>query len=192
MTMGEIADTIRMFLACAVLVCAAAGGVVLAGYALSCGARLLVGFVKKLAALPLVGALLIGGMVVVGTDGVGSKAALGFEDCYLVKALDENNPSAGNMSLPADMLSAMCFRSRPNDWGAETGYGFYSSADSITAVYGRLLMCGRTFGEGLTAIDIPDGAVWSVTGNAFGATGIGFVPVGASNVFPDNEQVYTK
>lgn len=118
--------------------------------------------------------------------------ALGFEDCYLVKALDENNPSAGNMSLPADMLSAMCFRSRPNDWGAETGYGFYSSSDSITAVYGRLLMCGRTFGEGLTAIDIPDGAVWSVTGNAFGATGIGFVPVGASNVFPDNEQVYTK
>lgn len=40
--------------------------------------------------------------------------------------------------------------------------------------------------------DIPDGAVWCVMGYAFGATGIGFSPVGASNIEQDDGKVYTK
>ena len=61
---------------------------------------------------------------------------------------------------------------------ADTIRMFLACAVQVCAAAGGVVLAG--------------GAVWSVTGNAFGATGIGFVPVGASNVFPDNEQVYTK
>lgn len=120
--------------------------------------------------------------------------ALGLLDCYPSGRVDNNDINAESLFLPGygDTINSSFFASRPTDWGEESGCGFYPYSSSVDDVYMRLLMFGDEDILKRNGVDIPDGKVLCVQGNALGATGIGFTPVGGSNINTNKMEVYTK
>jgi len=140
-----------------------------------------------------------GGIVISGTAPDQTLAhelghALGLADCYMSCMEDNSDPNSEMVSLPGrnGSIKPSFFISRPNDWGEESGSGFYSSRLAVPDVYMRLLMFGEEDYAKRNGVDLPDSGVLCVQGNALGYTGIGFAPVGASNINTNNSEVYTR
>lgn len=114
---------------------------------------------------------------------------LGFDDCYPV-----NQGKIGcdyvttNLHCYNEAVKKSTFMGK-GDWGQEAGRGFYGASDSHGVVLEKLLMYG--YNEG-TALDIPDGSVYSLrigTTNSFDTT---YMDVGADKVKDNDQEVYTR
>ena len=115
---------------------------------------------------------------------------LGLWDCYdRYRASDGEDP----LVVPDDGLpiSASRFRSRPRDWGDETGRGFYTATDTYRSILQQFLMFGEEM-QYRYNLDIPDGAVECLNNNNHQKPSIGFGEIGATYVKPTNEGVYAK
>ena len=115
---------------------------------------------------------------------------LGLWDCYdRYRASDGEDP----LVVPDDGLpiSASRFRSRPRDWGDETGRGFYAATDTYRSILQQFLMFGEEM-QYRYNLDIPDGAVECLNNNNHQKPSIGFGEIGATYVKPTNEGVYAK
>ena len=111
--------------------------------------------------------------------------ALGLSDCY--------NYSEVNANTTKDFskidISVACFASRMRDWGSALGRGFYAKSDKYALVQQSFLMYGR---DGKTSVDIPDGAVLSISNKAMSVSSAYHVPVGASAIKQNNSEVYSQ
>ena len=115
---------------------------------------------------------------------------LGLWDCYdRYKFPDDEDPlEVSDADLP---ISASRFQSRPRDWGAETGRGFYASTDTYRSVLLQFLMFGEEI-EYHYNFDIPDGAVECINNNNRSELSIGASEIGATSIKTTNEGVYAK
>ena len=111
--------------------------------------------------------------------------ALGLSDCY--------NYSEVNANTTKDFskidISVACFASRMRDWGSALGRGFYAKSDKYALVQQSFLMYGR---DGKTSVDIPDGAVLSISNKAMSVGSAYHIPVGASAIKQNNSEVYSQ
>ena len=111
--------------------------------------------------------------------------ALGLSDCY--------NYSEVNSHTTKDFskidISGACFASRMRDWGSALGRGFYAKSDKYALVQPSFLMYGR---DGQTSVDIPDGAVLSISNKAMSVSSAYHVPVGASAIKQNNSEIYSQ
>ena len=75
------------------------------------------------------------------------------------------------------------------DWGSALGRGFYAKSDKYALVQPSFLMYGR---DGQTSVDIPDGAVLSISNKAMSVSSAYHVPVGASAIKQNNSEIYSQ
>ena len=73
--------------------------------------------------------------------------------------------------------------------GGVLGRGFYAKSDKYALVQQSFLMYGR---DGKTSVDIPDGAVLSISNKAISVSSAYHVPVGASEIKQNNNEVYSQ
>ncbi len=111
--------------------------------------------------------------------------ALGLRDCY--------NYSEANSNTTKDFskidISGACFASMTRDWGSALGRGFYAKSDKYALVQQSFLMYGM---DGFASVDIPDGAVLSISNKAMSVSSAYHVPVGASAIKQNNSEVYSQ
>jgi hypothetical protein len=111
--------------------------------------------------------------------------ALGLSDCYNYSEADSNTTE----DFSKIDISWACFASRARDWGSALGRGFYARSDKYALVQQSFLMYGR---DGKTSVDIPDGAVLSISNKAISVSSAYHVPVGASIIKQNNNEVYSQ
>ena len=111
--------------------------------------------------------------------------ALGLHDCY---NYSDVAPDATKAFAKID-ISEACFTSQMRDWGSALGRGFYAKSDKYSLVQPSFLMYGR---DGKTSVDIPDGAVLSISNKAMSVSSAYHVPVGASAIKQNNSEVYSQ
>ena len=111
--------------------------------------------------------------------------ALGLHDCY---NYSDVAPDATKAFAKID-ISEACFTSQMRDWGSARGRGFYAKSDKYSLVQPSFLMYGR---DGKTSVDIPDGAVLSISNKAMSVSSAYHVPVGASAIKQNNSEVYSQ
>jgi len=111
--------------------------------------------------------------------------ALGLSDCYNYSESDSNTTE----DFSKIDISWACFASRARDWGSALGRGFYAKSDKYALVQQSFLMYGR---DGKTSVDIPDGAVLSISNKAISVSSAYHVPVGASIIKQNNNEVYSQ
>ena len=111
--------------------------------------------------------------------------ALGLLDCYNYSEADSNTTK----DFSKIDISGACFASRMRDWGSALGRGFYAKPDKYALVQQSFLMYGR---DGKTSVDIPDGAVLSISNKAISVSSAYHVPVGASAIKQNNNEVYSQ
>jgi hypothetical protein len=75
------------------------------------------------------------------------------------------------------------------DWGSALGRGFYAKSDKYAVVQQSFLMYGM---DGFASVDIPDGAVLSISNKAMSVSSACHVPVGASAIKQNNSEVYSQ
>jgi len=119
---------------------------------------------------------------------------LGLSDCYDHYSFPTEG-GGGRPPLqvedPDSPISKSRFRSRPRDWGDETGRGFYASTDSYRRILWQFLMFGAEIEDNYN-FDIPDGAVECINNNNHPELGIGAGAIGATSIKPTNERVYAQ
>ncbi len=111
--------------------------------------------------------------------------ALGLFDCYDYSEADSNTTK----DFSKIDIAGACFASRMRDWGNALGRGFYAKSDKYALVQQSFLMYGR---DGKTSVDIPDGAVLSISNKATSVSSAYHVPVGASAIKQNNNEVYSQ
>ena len=111
--------------------------------------------------------------------------ALGLSDCYNYSEADSNTTE----DFSKIDISWACFASRARDWGSALGRGFYARSNKYALVQQSFLMYGR---DGKTSVDIPDGAVLSISNKAISVSSAYHVPVGASIIKQNNNEVYSQ
>ncbi len=111
--------------------------------------------------------------------------ALGLSDCYNYFEVNANTTK----DFSKIDISEACFASRMRDWGSALGRGFYAKSDKYALVQPSFLMYGR---DGKTSVDIPDGAVLSISNKAMSVSSAYHVPVGASAIKQNNSEVYSQ
>ena len=119
---------------------------------------------------------------------------LGLSDCYDYYSFSGGDNGSGpplEVEYPDSSISQPRFRSRPRDWGDETGRGFYDSADTYRRILWQFLMFGSEI-EGYYSFDIPDGAVECINNNNRSELRIGAGEIGATSIIPTNEGVYAQ
>ena len=120
--------------------------------------------------------------------------ALGLSDCYDHYSFSEEEYGGRpplNVEDPDLPISASRFKSRPRDWGDETGRGFYAKTDSYRRILWQFLLFGAEI-EYNYSYDIPDGAVECINNNNHPELSIGAGAIGATGINPTNEGVYAK
>ena len=105
---------------------------------------------------------------------------LGLKDIYY-EVIGEHNgrPARLRLGIGGNPVSLETFKPRTDDWGDETGRGFYERSDTIASIIKRLLMHGvveedKAHGVG----DIPDGPVYGLSADIQK----GLQNVGATNI----------
>ena len=63
-------------------------------------------------------------------------------------------------------ISKECFSDQGNDWGAETGRGFYPATDTQCVIVQALLMYGYDNASVASAVDLPSGGVRGLSATA--------------------------
>ena len=118
---------------------------------------------------------------------------LGLSDCYDHYSFSEGDGGGPPLQVenPDLPISKARFRSRPRDWGDETGCGFYASSDTYRRILWQFLMFGETIVYN-NSFDIPDGAVECINNNNRSELCIGAGKIGATSINPTNEGVYAK
>ena len=118
---------------------------------------------------------------------------LGLSDCYDHYSFSEGDGGGPPLQVenPDLPISKARFRSRPRDWGDETGCGFYASSDTYRRILWQFLMFGETIVYN-NSFDIPDGAVECINNNNRSELCIGAGEIGATSINPTNEGVYAK
>ena len=105
---------------------------------------------------------------------------LGLKDIYYEMIGEHNGrPARFRLAIRNNPVSLETFKPRTDDWGDETGRGFYERSDTIASIIKRLLMHGvveedKAHGVG----DIPDGPVYGLSADIQK----GLQNVGASNI----------
>ena len=112
---------------------------------------------------------------------------LGLNDCFWRRRRDRRP----TVYLPSanDTVDHAFFLFSENDWGLESGRGFYEKSDTIKAVMSGMLMYG--VGNGVKA-DIPNGVVFSLRRNATSPQRTFYPHVGADYIVPNNQEVYSR
>lgn len=163
--MHEIAETVKPLLTYAAFACAAAVGVVLAATAISCGTRMLLGSAKKLTAASLVGAALIGGMVVVGTE---NSAKPGTNGVSQVEGGTNMVTQAGGAGLPSGpLMLGISGLSNPAQQGSEPTV----TDDDITAGWRLVSVSSNVLGAAIFSMPA-NATVWEsaqASGRGLGA-----------------------
>jgi hypothetical protein len=113
--------------------------------------------------------------------------AVGLGDCYWYSKR-QNRPL---VTLPDlnDTVGHAFFLFTENDWGLESGRGFYEKSDTRRVVMSRMLMHGVSMGE---RADIPNGVVFSLRRNAYSPQQTFYPRVGADHIAPNNSEVHSK
>ena len=111
--------------------------------------------------------------------------ALGLSDCYNYSEVNSNTTK----DFSKIDISGACFASMARDWGSALGRGFYAKSDKYAVVQQSFLMYGM---DGFASVDIPDGAVLSISNKAMSVSSACHVPVGASAIKQNNSEVYSQ
>ena len=111
--------------------------------------------------------------------------ALGLSDCYNYSEVNSNTTK----DFSKIDISGACFASMARDWGSALGRGFYAKSDKYALVQQSFLMYGM---DGFASVDIPDGAVLSISNKAMSVISAFHVPVGASAIKQNNSEVYSQ
>jgi hypothetical protein len=112
---------------------------------------------------------------------------VGLDDCYWYSKR-QDRPLVTLSDLNATVDQAFFFFTE-NDWGLESGRGFYEKSDTRRIVMSKLLMHGVGMGE---KADIPNGVVFSLRRNATTPQRTFYPCVGAEHIAPNNSEVYSK
>ncbi len=113
--------------------------------------------------------------------------AVGLDDCYWYsKHQDRPLVFLSNLN---DTVDHAFFLFTENDWGLESGRGFYEKSDTRRGVMSRMLMHGVRMGE---RADIPNGVVFSLRRNAYSPQQTFYPRVGANHIAPNNLEVHSK
>ena len=107
--------------------------------------------------------------------------ALGWEDCY--SETEQGTPLEGGLVL----LGANHFLPFKEDWGDETGRGFYEREDTLFRIHPCLLMYGIA---STNRFDIPFSSIYGL--KSLKIYQPGYVKVGAGFIKPTNQEIYTK
>ena len=112
---------------------------------------------------------------------------LGLQDCYDAAGNGYGAPmlGRGECVLKERFASAQ-------DWGRESGRGFYGKSDTVSSIVFTLLMSGIPNGAYGLGFDIPDGEVKAVGADAAIAGSGEMIPVGATHIEPENRKVFSK
>ena len=118
---------------------------------------------------------------------------LGLSDCYDYYSFSEGDGGGLSLQVPDanQPISSSRIQSRPNDWGDETGRGFYATTDTYRNILQQFLMYGVGI-EYHYNFDIPDGAVECINNNNHPELSIGAGAIGATNIKSTNEGVYAQ
>ena len=131
--------------------------------------------------------------IIVGRDAVPPTLAheighsFGLTDIYdgIVSGTNRQFVVASDLDVP---LVGGDFSSHPEDWGAESGRGFYGHDDTHLATIRQLLMFGRLSSN----LDIPFGSVRGFPHGAAGFDALSTLPVGVSDMHQDIRMGYSK
>ena len=113
--------------------------------------------------------------------------AVGLGDCYWYSKR-QDRPLVFLSDLN-DTVDHAFFLFSENDWGLESGRGFYEKSDTRRVVMSRMLMHGVGMGE---KADIPNGVVFSLRRNAYSPQQTFYPHVGADHIAPNNSEVHSK
>ena len=84
-------------------------------------------------------------------------------------------------------ISAASFHNHTEDWGQESGRGFYEKRDTIGSTIKSLLMYGDNDSDG---VDIPAGRVRGVNDDI--EPSVGFLAVGVNDINYNESEVYSR
>ena len=118
----------------------------------------------------------------------------GLKDSYVWRRVDGGAPSAGGfvyLEGYANAVESSLFVNSLCDWGEEMGRGFYEKSDRMCDVGRSILMYG--VGErGLSRTDIPSGGVVSLRKRATDSSQTQVSIVGADDIEPNDERVFSR
>ena len=103
----------------------------------------------------------------------------------LVDCLVENGSAV--VSDSGNEISAASFHNHTEDWGQESGRGFYEKRDTIGSTIKSLLMYGDNDSDG---VDIPAGRVRGVNDDI--VPSVGFLSVGVNDINYNESEVYSR
>ena len=103
----------------------------------------------------------------------------------LVDCLVENGSAV--VSDSGNEISAASFHNHTEDWGQESGRGFYEKRDTIGSTIKSLLMYGDNDSDG---VDIPAGRVRGVNDDI--VPSVGFLAVGVNDINYNESEVYSR
>ena len=104
-------------------------------------------------------------------SGVGNMRVLSHELGHIVGLADiyeYRKKRSGRIEMTGlnEHISKECFSDQGNDWGAETGRGFYPATDTQCVIVQALLMYGYDNASVASAVDLPSGGVRGLSATA--------------------------
>ncbi len=112
---------------------------------------------------------------------------LGLDDCYWFYK-SKGRPAVYMPYADATVDHAF-FMFSENDWGQESGRGFYEKSDTRQSVMSKMLMHGFNMG---TRADVPNNLVFSLRGKATSPQQTTYPRVGADYIVQQNLEVYSR
>ena len=112
---------------------------------------------------------------------------LGLDDCYWFYK-SKGRPAVYMPYADATVDHAF-FMFSENDWGQESGRGFYEKSDTRRSVMSKMLMHGFNMG---TRADVPNNLVFSLRGKATSPQQTTYPRVGADYIVQHNLEVYSR
>ena len=112
---------------------------------------------------------------------------LGLDDCYWFYK-SKGRPAVYMPYADATVDHAF-FMFSENDWGQESGRGFYEKSDTRRSVMSKMLMHGFNMG---TRADVPNNLVFSLRGKATSPQQTTYPRVGADYIVQQNLEVYSR
>ena len=120
--------------------------------------------------------------------------ALGLKDCYVWRKLPSPDLSGQRYCLLTNYFSAVSsslLTNRPRDWGRDDGRSFYERVDTVGKIGRSFIMYG--VGEsGNVRADIPNGRINCLRKDATDSAHMQESKIGADDIEPNNERVFSK
>ena len=120
--------------------------------------------------------------------------ALGLKDCYVWRRLPSPNASGQRYCYLTNYMSTVSsslLTNRDRDWGREEGRAFYEKSDIVRDIGRSFIMYG--VGErGNVRADIPNGRINCLIKEATDSSQMQRASIGADDIEPSNERVFSK